>query len=152
MNKDRRERRKLVKQIRQAEKPQHQNDQPQMPLVAKVEQALGCKFTEWQRNDLNWFDAHPSCSYYLRKPFPGERKAQDIPPPHAWLVLSGFTEEMTIVTTEIVTFPLVESRLVAPEPADGFDYLMSVQETPKGQEALLAIWKDYERWEAENHG
>ncbi len=147
MNKDRRERRKLAKQIRQAEKP-HQNEQgktePQnISRIAKIEQALGYKFTEWQKHDLNWFLENPGCNYYLRKPFPGEWDAQDIPPPYAWLVLIGFTEEMTLVTDEKVTLPLAESRLVAPQPANGLDCLMSLQDTPKGQEALRAIWEDY---------
>ncbi|EBA1296126.1 hypothetical protein ACFDWB_004922 [Salmonella enterica] len=147
MNKDRRERRK------QAEQQSKADENVEFLSIADLMTEMTGKLPgAWWKHDMEWFDAHPGCTYHLRKAFPGEYEPHEAPPPHAWLSLVSSAKCMTIITTEVRTVPLFEQFPVAPQPADGLDRLMSLQDTQGGQEALRAIWDDYHQLQGANHG
>lgn len=146
MNKDRRERRKQAKQQRKADE--------NVEFLNMTDLMTGKPPGAWWKHDEEWFDAHPGCTYHLRKAFPGEYEQHEAPPPHAWLSLVSSDESMTIITPDagVMTVPLFEKFPVAPQPADGLDRLMSLQATQGGQEALRAVWDDYRQTMRANHG
>ncbi|ECD7241172.1 hypothetical protein LVO39_002466 [Salmonella enterica] len=149
MNKDRRERRKQAKQQRKADE-----NVEFLNMTDLMTEMPGKPPGAWWKHDEEWFDAHPGCTYHLRKAFPGEYEQHEAPPPHAWLSLVSSDESMTIITPDagVMTVPLFEKFPVAPQPADGLDRLMSLQATQGGQEALRAVWDDYHQLQGANHG
>ncbi|EDT3043867.1 hypothetical protein S539_001361 [Salmonella enterica subsp. enterica serovar 6,7:k:-] len=149
MNKDRRERRKQAKQQRKASETIEF-----LNMADLMTEMTGKPPGVWWKHDEEWFDAHPGCTYHLRKAFHGEYEPHEAPPPHAWLSLVSSDESMTITPPDagVMTVPLFEKFPVAPQPADGLDRLMSLQATQGGQEALRAIWDDYHQLQGANHG
>ncbi|EIS0945399.1 hypothetical protein LY100_002743 [Salmonella enterica] len=100
--------------------------------------ADGRELTTWQLNDLNWFIKHPHCSFHLRAPHPGEYEPPEVPPPDAWLSLVHIRR-----AGGAFGISRIEQCPLAPSPADGPNYVIAMQATTKGQEALRAIWNDY---------
>ncbi|ECW0139133.1 hypothetical protein F3E67_12420 [Salmonella enterica subsp. salamae] len=128
----------LNRKARRVQAKTKQKHKPVEQFAAFLMQSNGRELTEWQQHDLNWFAENPGCNYHLREILPGEYEPPEVPPPDNWLSLVKIS-----CTTGVTGISRVEQCPLAPEPANGFDYLMAMQKTPKGQEALRVIWNDY---------
>lgn len=116
---------------------QERNERHSHPCLMGWVQTDGHKLTAWQRYDLNWFDAHPDCSYHLRELFYGEYQTNGVPRPYAMLSLVRIDR-----AGDGQGVPALESCPLALDPPDGFNCLLIIRATPKGQKALHAIWHD----------